>query len=72
MLIKIYSKLSQRIKRNKRDLAIDDSGGSKVSKYFLGACATQPHQSKICPAVKLILGIWYQRVYNFKVDWYPA
>lgn len=51
MLIKKYSKLSQRIERNKRDLAMDDSRGSKGSKYFLGACATQPHQSKICPAV---------------------
>ena len=39
MLIKIYSKLSQRIERNKRDLATDDSRGSKISKCFLGACA---------------------------------
>ena len=40
MLLKIYSKLSPRIKRNKLDLAIDDSRGSKISKCFLGACAT--------------------------------
>ena len=37
MLIKIYSKLSQQIKRNKRDLAIDDSRGSKISKMFPGS-----------------------------------
>ena len=40
MLKKKYLELSQRIERNKRDLAIDDSTGSKISKCFLGTCAT--------------------------------
>ena len=68
MLIKIYSKLSQWIKRNKRDLTIDDSRGSKISKCFLAWEHVRPNLTnlKYAPQSQCQRREWIKPVTNLQ------